>query len=1010
MDAMLWELLAEGSPDDKVEVLIKLSELEVTPLDAVEIVARIGNIASGRIRRGDIEKVRGYKNILSMKASKVLSVDPSFEEDLPDHQTARSGSRRPKISFTGKGVCIGIADWGFDFTHPNFLNEYGRSRFEAIWDQSSAYDGANPYGFGAIHYREEIDRALDTETPFSALGYHPGKSDTFHQGTHGTHVLDIAAGNGSIGDSGLAPGTDLIGVHLATDKFGDLMGLGDSARVFDAIHFLDKTAGKQAMVINLSVGSHGDSHAGLSLIEQAIDQLVSSKENRAVVQSCGNYYTAKAHATGKISEGETVALEWLISALDKTPNEIEIWYSPPDELLLNLRSPAGEYVANDLELGRSVLMDPAGMEIGRYYHRKNEPNTGLNQILIILNEQAMPGRWELGLKGDHIENGRYEAWIERDVRGSANQSRFPKYQADTRTTTGSICNGFFNICVGSHHETGQKNKISFFSSVGPTWDGRQKPDLTAPGVGVLAAKSASPYQSRSSGELTRKTGTSMAAPFVTGAIALLYEASGKPLSIQEVRKRLFEACVEPVTDDPQEKERHGFGALSLEKLFPRPQEEPVFKPIQRKKNMEKRNFDPQHLPIEALMEIYAEEFPQLAGGNLSEFFESLPREKNCSNCGEVRRGDVLVRRQYGYHIPAWYGVVEAVEGNEARLRSKGGLRRIRLSGGKIRDWEWRRIRPKYEPKSPSQDGELGEDIEINGIKITEDFIAGKVKGFLNLFKDYLDKLETEEKFILYLPFFAWKLGYIPLAYFVIHWLEGSAKSVKLPYDFFMMEDRLKEIDKSTLKEYFKSIRHFSKENLGSPPSAGDPDNIYLYNTSLGTVKKAHDEALKLIRELKDGEFGDYENFNAHISDTQIKPNYFHSADFGSQFGDFDQVGTSVGRFNMRMYWRGYVYPNNDLILVDIKDVATRFADTFSFEDNTNQLGCWGMDINKPSVSRFNINPYDPKVCLQDRHFFNLSKKAKGFGIDIGGDFLVYSDIKLHEDDFVQKTVRIRPQN
>ena len=74
--------------------------------------------------------------------------------------------------------------------------------------------------------------------------------------------------------------------------------------------------------------------------------------------------------------------------------------------------------------------------------------------------------------------------------------------------------------------------ISFFSSAGPTRDGRQKPEISAPGHGVFAA------HSRTFTGVVPKNGTSMAAPAVAGIVALvLGEARerGLDLSAAEVR-------------------------------------------------------------------------------------------------------------------------------------------------------------------------------------------------------------------------------------------------------------------------------------------------------------------------------------------------------------------------------------------------------------------------------------------------------------------------------------------
>ncbi len=253
---MLWELLAEGEPDDQVDVLIKLNELDAVSNGRMSIVARIGNIICCRIQRSEITKVRHAAGVVSMKASRVYALDPPLRatETIDNNPIATTNrpQRRPDLPYTGKGSIIGVADWGFDFTHPNFINPDGSTRFLAIWDQGAEYDGQNPYGFGTVFSRADINDALQSDTPFLDLGYHPGRTDLMNQGMHGSHVLDIAAGNGVVGESGMAPEAELIGVHLATDRFRDLMGLGDSSRVFNALHFMDELAGERPLVMGLA--------------------------------------------------------------------------------------------------------------------------------------------------------------------------------------------------------------------------------------------------------------------------------------------------------------------------------------------------------------------------------------------------------------------------------------------------------------------------------------------------------------------------------------------------------------------------------------------------------------------------------------------------------------------------------------------------------------------------------------------------------------------------------------
>lgn len=68
-----------------------------------------------------------------------------------------------------------------------------------------------------------------------------------------------------------------------------------------------------------------------------------------------------------------------------------------------------------------------------------------------------------------------------------------------------------------------KQTIASFSSIGPTLDGRQKPDLVAPGMAVLSAQSEAPGSTSKSSAICSLQGTSQATPVVAGMAVLLYE-------------------------------------------------------------------------------------------------------------------------------------------------------------------------------------------------------------------------------------------------------------------------------------------------------------------------------------------------------------------------------------------------------------------------------------------------------------------------------------------------------
>lgn len=109
------------------------------------------------------------------------------------------------------------------------------------------------------------------------------------------------------------------------------------------------------------------------------------------------------------------------------------------------------------------------------------------------------------------------------------------------------------ITVGAtHRDQPHTYGVSFFSSRGPTGDGRAKPDLVAPGEKITSTIPGA--------ALKREDGTSQAAPHVSGAAALLMarhrELMGRPKTIKKI-------LCKTATDLGRERHFQGAGMLDV---------------------------------------------------------------------------------------------------------------------------------------------------------------------------------------------------------------------------------------------------------------------------------------------------------------------------------------------------------------------------------------------------------------------------------------------------------------
>ena len=157
--------------------------------------------------------------------------------------------------------------------------------------------------------------------------------------------------------------------------------------------------------------------------------------------------------------------------------------------------------------------------------------------------------WQVELTAVRVRSGRFDAWIERDARSQANnfadQSFFVGSDFDPVMTLGTPATSRRGISVANYDHVAVAPSSS--SSRGRTRDGRDKPEVAAPGTNIVSSCAMGGRPTGSGGvhpARTTMSGTSMAAPHVTGIVAQLLQ-SDPTLSAAQIRKALLASAGAP---------------------------------------------------------------------------------------------------------------------------------------------------------------------------------------------------------------------------------------------------------------------------------------------------------------------------------------------------------------------------------------------------------------------------------------------------------------------------------
>lgn len=506
---------------------------------------KVCDVFTAFVLLSDLPKLEATRTVRAIELARPLV--PDLNQAVPYTQVNQLQAGPPAT--TGANVVVGVVDSLLDVYHPDFRTAAGQTRVLFLWDQglvpvageagppvAPALPGFQPAGgtYGVDYTQANINAELaqPAGTPPYQIVRHGGAA-----AAHGTHVTGIAAGNGLAQAPpafvGGAPASNIIFVASAGSPATALFA--DSAFVADAFAYIFARAAQlgRGCVINLSASDNQGPHDGTTLGERFLDGLL-NVPRRAMTFSAGNSTGTACHTSnaavgvGAVVTGGTVNLVLSYVAPPAGghfSDDVEIWYDGQDRFSVTV-TPPGAAAIGPVAPGAAPVTQalPGGVTV-TVTSIQGDPRNGDNLISIIINvpfNQTITGNWTIALTGTTVVNGAFQAWVDRNNRG------FSAWQApdETQLTLGVPATCRRAITVGNHTKAGPPPAISGSSGRGPSRDGRIKPEIATVGTNVTATRSRNMASAAPGGFYIAMTGTSMSAPLVAGACALLFQCRG----------------------------------------------------------------------------------------------------------------------------------------------------------------------------------------------------------------------------------------------------------------------------------------------------------------------------------------------------------------------------------------------------------------------------------------------------------------------------------------------------
>ena len=491
---ILTSLIEQYSPNNgEIELVVLYGDNFLRFKNSVDAIgAKVEDLGYGFgiliIKVNDLNRIIELEGLQYIELPKIL-----YTSAYDSNRASCIPSVWNNYNLTGEGILVGFLDTGIDYTHNAFKDAEGNTRIEYIYDLEN----------GVVYDKNKINEALKSEDPFSIV-------PEIDLSGHGTHVAGIACAGGNINfdNYGVAYKSSIAMVKITGENS---LRAALSTQLMRGLKFLMDKSNEinKPLVVNISLSTNDGSHNGSSLLEKYI-QTFTQLQKAVIVVAAGNEGNSAHHVGGKMKKEEDLDL----NIGDGEKGIILDFFKPVlVDVSVEVISPTG-ISTGPIELSESYKERFVGREKIVVYSTGPKPFDiqGQTTISILpLGDTITSGGWRIIVRKLNNYEGYFDVWLPI-AEGLNERTRF--LQPSVYNTLGIPATVEGVISVGSYNFL--NNNLSAFSGRGvvrPEW--LIKPDLVAPGENILSTVEEQGFDT--------KSGTSMAAPQVSGICALLFE-------------------------------------------------------------------------------------------------------------------------------------------------------------------------------------------------------------------------------------------------------------------------------------------------------------------------------------------------------------------------------------------------------------------------------------------------------------------------------------------------------